>query len=242
MKKILILTLLLCSRELVAQTTYAVLAGVSDYKDSHDNDLRWADRSARRMYTFLNPSNSKNVILLQNEKASKSAIREAMYKTLLKAGPKDRIIFYFAGHGSEGSFLPYDFDDPASGPLYRNEVLDVFKRSKAGIKVLIGDACYSGAMSVPSSATQEPAQDKVLMMLSSTKNQASWESAGKGTLFTYVLLKGLKGEADQGKKDRKVTARELYEYTKRELGALTDNQQLPVFQGKFPDGWVLSMY
>lgn len=242
MKKILILILLLCSRELVAQTTYAVLVGISDYKNPGVNDLRWCDRDARQMYTFLNPSKSSNVVLLPNGKATKAAIREAMYKTLLKAGPEDKIIFYFSGHGDTGSFIPYDAGDPTSGPLYRTEVLDVFKRSKAGIKVLIADACRSGSMGVQQAGTRVSTNDKVLLMLSSRESQLSIEDGVKGSLFTYVLLKGLRGEADQGKKDGKVTARELFLYTKKELGTLTKNKQTPVFRGKFPDGWVLSVY
>ena len=243
MKKILILTLLLCSRELAAQTTYAVLVGISDYKnfDADTGDLGSADKDARKMYAFFNPSKSKNVVMLLNGKATKSAIREAMYGTLLKAGPNDKIIFYFAGHGDVGSFIPYEIGDPASGPLNRTEVLDVFKRSKAGIKVLIADACHSGAMGEPKAVTGKAGEDRVLMMLSARKAESSIERAGGG-LFTKVLLQGLAGHADQGKKDGKVTARELFVYTKRELNKLTRNEQSPVFKGKFPDGWVLSVY
>ncbi|MBW2020030.1 MAG: hypothetical protein JRI58_14145 [Deltaproteobacteria bacterium] len=51
-------------------------------------------------------------------------------------------------------------------------------------------------------------------------------------MFTYYLLKGLKGEADYNK-DRKVTLGELIPYVSEQVRRATKNAQSPTVAGKF---------
>ena len=97
-----------------AQTTYAVVVGVSDYQilDFRTGDLRFADDDAERFTAFLRSSaggnvSSQNIIQLTNKNAGQANILLAM-NIFQKASSQDRIIFYFSGHGLEKAFVPYD--------------------------------------------------------------------------------------------------------------------------------------
>ncbi|GAB2767377.1 hypothetical protein GCM10027275_07130 [Rhabdobacter roseus] len=238
-------------RETKAKTTYAVVVGISDYKitDYRTGDLRYADQDARRFAAFLQSEAGgrvpvTNIRLLTNQSATKSAILNAM-DLFKKATPQDRVIFYFSGHGLKGGFVPYDVSaiDPTTVLPYQ-EVKARFKPSAASIKLCIADACLSGGMTAraawqqPATITSTTAQ--VVLMLSSRSTQSSVESGAiQGGVFTFFMLKGLRGDADSNR-DRTVTIRELYDYLSPRLRRSTPNLQAPLFYGKFSDELSLS--
>ncbi len=68
-------------------------------------------------------------------------------------------------------------------------------------------------------------------LLSSKSEEFSLESQGlRQGIFSYYLIQGLKGEADQNK-DRIVTLDELYTYVYREVRTYSGNLQTPVLAG-----------
>jgi len=237
-----------------AQTTYAVVVGISDYQilDFRTGDLRFADDDAERFTAFLKSSAggnvpSQNIILLTNKNAGQSNILLAM-DLFQKALPKDRIIFYFSGHGLEKAFVPYDVRlGNYSSFLTHDEVKARFKQSHAGTKIVIADACLSGSMrseKLPSTAVKVTSKSfrdtNVAMILSSRSTQTSAETITvHGGIFTYFLIRGLNGYADANQ-DKKVTIRELYKYIAPRTKKSTPNNQAPVFAGKFSDDLVLS--
>ncbi len=84
-------------------TTYAVVIGISKYKDV--TQLKFADRDAKIFSDFLINRNgmaldSNNVKVFLNEKATLNNIGNALSDIITKNLKKgDRIIFFFAGHG-----------------------------------------------------------------------------------------------------------------------------------------------
>ncbi|WP_428667039.1 caspase family protein [Runella sp.] len=254
MKLLPIFLLTLFVSKLSAQTTYAVVIGISDYKilDYRTGDLRYADEDARRFVAFLKSDAggrvpSQNIILLTNQMASQSAIFTAM-RIFQKASATDRIIFYFSGHGAENAFVPYDVKQNSYASLLTHaEIKAAFKESVASTKLVIADACFSGSMK-PKKAIQRYKKTRdnseglnVAMILSSRSTQQSIEASQvNGGVFTYFLLTGLRGYADFNK-DRMVTIKELYTYMAPRLKKSTSNGQAPVFSGKFSDNLVLSL-
>jgi uncharacterized caspase-like protein len=237
-----------------AQTTYAVVVGISDYEimDYKTGDLNFADADAKRFAQFLNSAAggavpSQNTLILTNRQASQANIKQAM-EVFKRATANDRIIFYFSGHGMAQAFVPYDVrqNDYAS-LLTHAEVKAAFKASAASTKLIIADACLSGSMrakQVPklslSAASKSFGDVNVAMILSSRSSQSSIENGQiKGGIFTFYLLVGLQGNADTNA-DKAVTIRELYKYIAPRIKRSTPNGQAPVFAGKFSDDLVLS--
>lgn len=237
-----------------AQTTYAVVVGVSDYEilDYKSGDLNYADDDAERFVAFLqSPAGgrvpSQNIVKLTNRQATKANIKQAM-QVFSRASAQDRIIFYFSGHGLEKAFVPYDVkkNDFAS-LLTHSEVKATFKGSSAQTKLIMADACMSGSMrsrQVPASVSSSTARAfgdvNVAMMLSSRSTQTSAETMRvRGGIFTFFLLTGLQGNADTNG-DKAVTIKELYKYVAPRIKRSTPNAQAPVFAGKFDDNLILS--
>lgn len=238
------------------QRTYAVVVGISDYRtlSSRNGDLRFADRDARQVASFLRSKAGGSILtsrlrLLTNQQATLSNVRQAL--TLFeqaKAG--DRIILYFSGHGSSDSFVPYDVQPgDERNFLTHRDVKAAFHLSGASTKLCIADACLSGSMTQREDSQRNlaktlvnPVSDSsnVAMLLASRSMQNAIE-AGRlaGGVFTYYLLKGLTGEADRDA-NRIVTIRELHQYVATKVRRATGGRQTPVFYGRFSDNLALA--
>ena len=239
-------------RKAAAKTTYAVVVGIADYQISNyqNGDLRFADHDARRFQDFLQSTAggsvpAQNIALLTNQAATKAAILRAM-RIFEKATTRDRVIFYFSGHGLRGGFLPYDVrTTDGTTILSHKEVKAGFKASAAATKLCIADACLSGSMTVREAwnapASKTLTASNVVLMLSSRSTQQSVESGSRrGGVFTYFLLNGLAGKADANR-NRIVTIEELYNYLSPRIRRDTPNQQSPLFYGKFSDDLPMSV-
>lgn len=70
------------------------------------------------------------------------------------AGPNDLVVFYFSGHGLNGSFLPIDFD--GFNKIAHEEIAAAFNKCKAKFKLCLADACHSGSLIAMRSGETEP--------------------------------------------------------------------------------------
>jgi tetratricopeptide (TPR) repeat protein len=107
------------------------------------------------------------------------------------------------------------------------------RRIKGKWKVLLTDACHSGAISPEASATINRGLidlDKSVFVLSASRDrEQSFESpdwGGGHGVFTYFVERGLGGSADENR-DGIVTADELGEYVRTNVRRDTQNQQTP---------------
>ncbi len=232
--------------------TYAVVIGISDYQalTYATGDLRFADRDARQVAAFLQSKaggsvSSANMRLLTNRQATQETIQQAL-KLFRQAGPADRVILYFSGHGLPDSFVPYDARPGDQRKLLTYGVIKAaFHESKAKTKLCIADACLSGGITrqktTPSTvATNERDGSNVAMMLASRSTQSAVEDGRlAGGAFTYFLLKGLVGQGDIDGNGI-VTIRELHQYVGPHVKKRTRGQQTPIFYGRFSDTLPLS--
>ncbi|WP_461081214.1 caspase family protein [Spirosoma flavus] len=251
-----LLFLMSCQETVSQGRTFAVVVGVSDYQAlSYANgDLRFADQDARQVVTFLKGKEGGNVPasqirFLTNHNATQASIQQAL--TLFhQAEPGDRVIFYFSGHGMPGSFVPYDSRPGDTSKLLTHaDIKAAFHASKASTKLCIADACLSGSMTQPQTTqtstlktfAQNVGNEKnVAMILASRSTQGAVESRQlAGGAFTYFMLKGLRGSADQDK-NQIVTIRELHQYVAPRVKQLTRGHQTPVFYGRFSDNLPLA--
>lgn len=141
---------------------WAVVIGISSYKDTRIPGLRYAARDARAFYDWLTmplgggyaPGRVK---LLLDKSATFSNIRESLFIWLTQAIEEDMVLIYFSGHGTPESpdapqnmfLLPYDADFEkigASGfPMW--DIETALKRFVRATKVVvIADACHAGGV------------------------------------------------------------------------------------------------
>src|ERR1017187_1887054 len=99
---------------------YAVVIGISDYKNLPDKSLGFAEKDAENLYAALISKQAgnmeyENVLKLIGPRATLENIRDALEKWLpSKAQAADRVVVYFVGHGAvdnetgRGYLVPYD--------------------------------------------------------------------------------------------------------------------------------------
>ena len=141
---------------------FAVIIGISTYRDSRIPGLRYAAADAAAFYNWIvSPDGGRyspaRVKLLINEAATGKSIKEALYVWLKQALAEDVVTIYFAGHGSPESpdapenlyLLPYDaeYNSIASTGFPMWDIETALKRFVCAQKVVvIADACHAGGV------------------------------------------------------------------------------------------------
>ena len=219
--------------------------------------LQFADRDAQQFRDFLlSPDGGSfpkdNSRLLLNEDATAQNIRSALFTFLTKAQPQDEVVLYIAGHGAPDPndprnlyLLTYDtkLDDMGGTAFPMWQLQDVFTRVlKAKRVVTFADTCHSYGFSgergrgkksnnlVNQYVARFANDSDRAVITASDISQLSYESdkwGGGHGVFTYFLLKGLRGEADFNK-DGTVTAGELFAYIHDNVDKATEGNQSPM--------------
>ncbi len=204
---------------------YVVSVGIADYK--YINDLRFTERDASTFDEIMSGSTDERIMLLGCD-ATHVNISRTIRSAFAKAKAEDTVIFFFSGHGYEGGFCCYDMR-PSSyiGGISYQEMQILFRNCRAGKKIVIADACFSGGLSKQKTqlTVQAVQNSDVIFFLSSRLDETSLElPEGPNGLFTYFLAKGLHGEADTSH-DTYVTIKEMYDYVSR--GVISYALQIP---------------
>jgi len=241
--------------------SYAVVIGIAKYADPKVQPLTFSDRDAESIDSILiSPEggnfHAENVHKLIGPKATLANIKHELEEWLPSvAKPDDRVLVYFAGHGfianGKAYLAPYDLKISNIGTTAypMDQLGSVFaNRINAKWKVLLTDSCHSGAISLDTDAQamHGALQDlgKSLFSLTASRDrERSYESADWGGghgIFTYYVVKGLEGSADENR-DGIVTADELAEYVRTNVRMATNNQQTPTSErGSFDPSMMLA--
>ena len=196
---------------------------------------------------------TSNMKLLTNENATLSSITSAINVFLAKAVEDDIVIIFFAGHGSPDPnnpknlfFLTYDTDPEtmaSSGYLMEDLKRAMDRFIKARNVLIFTDACHSSGVSGQYGTRGKEsdamlnkyllnlaqAENSTLVFTSSEANELSQESSSWGGghgVFTWSMLQGLNGEADEDK-DGIVSLGELLDYTQDKVKRETKAMQHP---------------
>ncbi|MBI5665965.1 MAG: caspase family protein [Nitrospirae bacterium] len=234
--------------------SYALVIGISSYRDKDIPQVKYAKSDAETFAKYLENIGGvpgKNIKLVTNEMVTKGDLEAYIEDWLPRRIKKDSEVFiYYAGHGTpdpesgEAYIVPYD-----GNPDYKSKLYPL-KRMYAALNklpseqiVVMLDSCFSGAgergvMSQGarpvSISVENPvlAGGNVFVLAASSGTQISsdFEKVRHG-LFTYFLLKGMKGDAD-GDKNEKIELQELYNYVKEHVSetasAELNREQMPV--------------
>ena len=222
--KALLVGLSMCAVSLQAKV-YLVSVGIADYPGTK-NDLRISDNDAKTVAKVFSAAKDASVEVLTNENATQSALLSTMHTSFSNAQANDAVILYFSGHGTPGALVCYD------GLLTYQHIFNMLKGCKATRKIIIADACYAGKMRTTQQQTNSYNSQNVMLFLSSRTNETSMETQYKNSMFTIFLERGLRGGADVNK-DRRITARELYNFVHKGVIEASSNKQHPVMRGKF---------
>ncbi|MBK6572196.1 MAG: caspase family protein [Saprospiraceae bacterium] len=256
-------TYIFAQKSIAKGKIYALVIGISEYKDEDFTDLKFAHRDAELFADFLySPAGGSvpksQVKLLVNKQATVSNIYLAKRWLETEAKKNDLVYFYFAGHGDvEGSIYKLGYllayDTPFGNYLNNavriedfNIMANTLSVEKNANVILITDACRSGKLAGSDNRGKaligeqlNKVEKNEIRMASCEADQDSEENEvwgnGRGA-FSYFLLNGLKGLADDGEKDGVITLQELSAYLAKkvpdEVSKITQKDQNPVSLGK----------
>ncbi|KOR29397.1 hypothetical protein TI03_02400, partial [Achromatium sp. WMS1] len=188
-----------------------------------------------------------------------------------KAKPEDTVLIFFAGHGAPEQdpanpngdgfakyLLPVDVDTTSlySTAFPMDEISNIFQRIRAKRVVFFNDSCFSGASGgrtilmpgIRSGILNNNFLEKLvqgegrIILTSSGPNQVSREShTFKHGVFTYYLLRGLRGAADHDG-NRIVDIDELSHYVIDNVRQATHGAQIPTRKGESVGQVVVGRY
>ena len=198
---------------------FAVVVG-NDAGQPPDLPLRYAELDAARVASVLQEVGGvrpENLVLLRGQDAG--ALRRALIAVneRIRAAGRETVLFvYYSGHADAGALH--------LGPtlLELGELEQLVRGSAAAFRLLILDACRSGALTRVKGGTPIPpfeirigerlAGEGAVFLTSSSASEDSQESDElKGSFFTHALLSALLGAADENA-DGRVTLEEAYRH------------------------------
>ncbi len=232
-------------------TVHLVTVGIDNYANpSYNLNYAAADAAAidqqfaARMASLAGNIRQYNI---RNQGATQAGILAQLQTVVAAAGPNDLFLFYFAGHGivpdrEKGDFylVPYEVTDPfdpQQGVVQRGIAAATLRKLSTAVaaerQLFVLDACQSGgALSEMTAASRGAVEEKAIASLARTTGThwltatdseqlaAEFDALGHGA-FTYALLEGLAGKADESK-DGAVSANELKDYLEQALPAITE--------------------
>jgi WD40 repeat protein len=142
---------------------WAVVVGVSEYKNLAIPSLKYADKDAEALANFLRRPegggyDSDHMRVLLNSDATLTNVREALINFLNQAIDMDLVLIFFAGHGAPEPARPqniylltHDSDPTSLGtsafPMW--DIQTVLARYISAKRIIVfTDACHSGNISV----------------------------------------------------------------------------------------------
>ena len=230
-----------------------VIFGIEKYK--YAPKATYADHDASIFYKYAKSVfgiPERNIYLRTNEGATKGEFDKVFGKNgwlsrRIEKGKAD-VIIYFSGHGApdfkakKQYLIPYDIDPNYPQTAYSiDNIYRALSDLDANSVTVFLDACFSGVsreeeMLLANARpiviqTKNPIVFKnITVFTASTGAQISsgYDSKRHG-LFTYFLLKGLRGDADSDK-NNKTTVKELFNYVNQNVrtqAKYIDREQTP---------------
>ncbi len=202
---------------------FALLVG-NDTGGEHDAELRYAESDAERMSRVLQDVGGfppANVTLLRGEDADTVqhtliALNDRIRSSVARPGTQVVLLVYYSGHADARAL------HLGSTRLELLVLEQLVRSSAASFRVLVVDACRSGALTrvkggspMPAFAVRVDEQlsgEGVVFLTSSSANEDAQESDEiQGSFFTHYFRSGLLGAADDDG-DGRITLDEAYRY------------------------------
>lgn len=235
----------------------AIIIGVEKYKRLPK--ANYADVDAQTFYDYAKRAlgvSSEKIRLLVNENAERTEIRrtlDAWLPSVVKQNSTEIFIFY-SGHGLPSKsgdslfFLPWDADKDylEDTAILQSKFYDALIATKPKSVTVFLDACYSGinkngeaiianARPLSLKAKAEAVPPNFSVFSASAADEISQSSSElKHGLFSYYLMRGLEGEADNNQ-DGELSVSEMFDYLKQSVeinSQLIGRKQSPTLAGE----------
>jgi len=226
-------------RDYEKKDNVALVIGISKYREKTIPEVKYAARDAEVVARYLENVGGiprANIKVLTDDKATKSDIEAQISDWIPRRTTEASTVFiYYAGHGTPGPqgreafVVPYEGRPDYPSQLYPlQKMYDTLNKLPAREVVVMLDSCFSGAKgrSITGEGTrpisisiENPvlAGGKIMILAASSGSQVSsdYDKVRHG-LFTYYLLRGMRGEASR---DREGTVElgGLYEFVKKNV-------------------------
>ena len=241
---------------------YAVVVGISDYKDKNIPSLKNAEADAQSFYRFIQSPvgggfRKENILLLTNEQATLKNVKFAITNFLEKAKDTDLVALFMVCQGGpdrSGSLylLMRDSDLenlPATAYCMENVTADMRQHIAAKKLMFFADFCHVNGFATGGSG-EKGSSNVINVAVSSLTDKEGWGvvtssrvgevTAASGSwgndngVFTHYLLEGLKRNADvAGNNNGIVTLPEVIDYLGEKVKCATANAQHPELSGNF---------
>ena len=212
----------------------AIIIGIQNYKKIPKSN--YSNDDARVFAEYANKVlgvKQQNIKILIDDEADNAEIYRAFQNWLpikVKKNKTDIYVFY-SGHGlpsDDGNslfFLPHgaDRDFISKTAINQSEIIAALQATQPNSVTMFIDSCYSGLtrtgdallasarpVAIKSKNVEYPTNFTVIS--ASSPEQISWSSVElKHGIFSYYLMKGMEGDADENK-DGKITVGEMQSY------------------------------
>ncbi|MBN2393976.1 MAG: SIR2 family protein [Anaerolineae bacterium] len=194
---------------------WAVLAGVNHYDDPYIADLKvCVDDVTAIQQSLIGRYQAARLLTdaTPEHLPTRANILGELSTVAQTADEDDLLLFYFSGHGmaegGESYLLARDTRLAAlkHTALAMKDVREIIEQSPAHAKVIVLDACHSGASIGKAEPTMTPEfiqrvfeeAEGMAVLASCKQGQQSWEwQEERRSVFTYYLLEALSGKADR---------------------------------------------
>lgn len=233
----------------------AVVVAIEDYLVPGVPDIAGALQNGRDWYLYLTGTRGvpvSRVRFIRDSEATREELLEAVRRAAGQVGEGGTLWFVFIGHGApssdgkDGALIGADAQQTAASLYARSvtktELLELTAAAR-GTTLMLLDACFSGRSNTgaPLAAGLQPLlaipeeqlSTRTVILTAAQGNQfAGPLPYAARPAFSYLVLGGLRGWADQDK-DGRVTAAEAYEYAAGILAvAPIGRSQAPVVAGE----------
>ncbi len=215
---------------------FALVIGIGKYREKIIPSIRYAGRDAEVIAKYLENLGGiprSNIKVLTDDTATKSDLVAYSEEWLSRRVKKNSTVYiFYAGHGApdprgkEAYIVPYEGHPDFPSKLYPlKKMYESLNRLPAKNVIVMLDSCFSGVQG--RSVTSKGARPisisienpvltggNITVIAGATGNQMSsdYDRVEHG-LFTYYLLRGMRGEADKNT-NGVVELGELYDYVR----------------------------
>jgi Caspase domain len=236
---------------------FALIVGVSRYRDDGVSDLQFADADARELRDFLRRPEGggfkpDDILYLENEQATVEGVTAALDRILSQAGPNDLILLFIAGHGGPDPYAPqnlyYILHDTRVADLSRTALpmatlQEKLNLARARRAVVFIDTCHSAGLGGAQQAGARGFENNLInlysaklfkeegraALTSSDVNEFSYENKRWGGGHGVFTYALLEGLRGQAdaNADSFITAGELFAYVRDRVRLETGFKQNP---------------
>ncbi len=213
-----------------AQHTYALLVGVSKYDmpAEYEADRNMMAKHMKEIKEILNQQKDITVAILTSKNANPENIKKKLNAIVKLAKPQDKILFFYGGHGAEGSLACY------GDMLPYTDLLALLTQARTPNVFCFLEACHSGSVKDALSKANTSRVNPVFMTAARGDESSINYMLYNSSIFLRSLTKALRGKAD-GNSDKNLTVKEIYKYVYNDVRdhvkAVDDADQHPQLIG-----------